>query len=251
MDSETVLTCGCVLTFSCSSIFGLLSQLYRSLHGAPRLYWYATFIFVASGFTNDNVQLVWFDYTKDQTSSDDVDPRRLPSLLLLLRSRQALRDNGGSYQGGGPGPHRRAGEEAHRARQHHQRHRFGGEGRRRWEGRATGHRRGTCGSARQESFCCAVGGVTFMGGGSRCAAPSFSPTIRGSAAKSASIKLAPPVSRHDSSSEQKHNVPVPTTVHVRMCQVVLLPWYPAAVSCLLDVQEIQFLLMRQCRLVTP
>lgn len=34
-------------------------------HGAPRLYWYATFIFVASGFTNDNVQLVWFDYTKD------------------------------------------------------------------------------------------------------------------------------------------------------------------------------------------
>ncbi|PWZ10586.1 Cyclin-A1-1 [Zea mays] len=49
-------------------------------------------------------------------------------------------------------------------------------------------------------------------------------TIRGSAAKSASIKPAPPVSRHDSSSEQKHNVPVPTTVHVPSRAPALVPY---------------------------
>jgi hypothetical protein len=49
-------------------------------------------------------------------------------------------------------------------------------------------------------------------------------TIRGSAAKSASIKPAPPVSRHDSSSEQKHNVLVPTTVHVPSRAPALVPY---------------------------
>ena len=51
-------------------------------------------------------------------------------------------------------------------------------------------------------------------------------SIRGSAVKSASIKPAPPVSRLDSSTRQKHNVPlpkVPTTVHVPSRAPALVP----------------------------
>jgi hypothetical protein len=76
MDSETVLACGCVLTFltvlryldyshsytgRCETMNTLISFLWWIIgfywifsggevleHGAPRLYWYATFIFVAS-----------------------------------------------------------------------------------------------------------------------------------------------------------------------------------------------------------
>jgi hypothetical protein len=36
-----------------------------------------------------------------------------------------------------------------------------------------------------------------------------------------------------------------------MCQVTLLPWYPAPAWCLLDAQEILFRLMIRCRLATP